>query len=255
MGRLGHRFADTALLELALTHRSWCAEHPGTSSNERLEFLGDAVLGLVVTQRLYSRFGERTEGDLAKTRASLVNSATLAEVGRSIGLGDLVRLGRGEVASGGREKPSILADAMEAVIGAVYLDGGIGAAGDAVGRLLGSRLDAAARAPGHADFKTRLQELAARGGFAPPVYDVTTSGPAHDTRFEAVVHAGSARGTGTGTTKKDAEQHAAEIAYTALASQAGRNAAGTDQEPDDEQSADALASQAGRNAAVAEVRR
>ena len=126
MGRLGHRFADTALLELALTHRSWCAEHPGTSSNERLEFLGDAVLGLVVTQRLYSRFGERTEGDLAKTRASLVNSATLAEVGRSIGLGDLVRLGRGEVASGGREKPAILAGISEAARSiAVYQSAGL----------------------------------------------------------------------------------------------------------------------------------
>lgn len=225
MDRLDHRFADTALLQLALTHRSWGAEHSGSSSNERLEFLGDAVLGLVVTQRLYSRFGEWSEGDLAKTRASLVNSATLAEVGRSIGLGDQLRLGRGEVASGGREKSSILADAMEAVIGAVYLDGGIGAADKAIGRLLGARIDAAARAPGHADFKTRLQELAARLGFAPPVYDVTTSGPAHDKKFEAMVHAGTASGIGRGSSKKDAEQHAAEIAYLALTSESERSAA------------------------------
>ena len=220
MDRLGHRFADASLLELALTHRSWCAEHSGSCSNERLEFLGDAVLGLVVTRRLYERFGEWSEGDLAKTRASLVNSATLAEVARSIGLGDLLRLGRGELASGGREKSSILADAAEAVIGAVYLDGGIGAADHAVGRLLGSRIDAAARAPGHGDFKTRLQELAARLGFVPPVYDVTTSGPAHDKSFEAVVRAGAASGIGRGSTKKDAEQHAAEVAYAALTSQA-----------------------------------
>ena len=220
MDRLGHRFGDTATLELALTHRSWCAEHSGSSSNERLEFLGDAVLGLVVTQRLYSRFGGWSEGDMAKTRASLVNSATLAEVGRSIGLGDLLRLGRGEAASGGREKTSILADAMEAVIGAVYLDGGIVAADNAVGRLLGSRIDAAARAPGHADFKTRLQELAARLGLAPPVYDVTTSGPAHDMLFEALVQAGTASGIGRGSTKKDAEQQAAELAHAALTSQA-----------------------------------
>ena len=220
MDRLGHRFADSALLELALTHRSWCAEHSDSSSNERLEFLGDAVLGLVVTQRLYSRFGKWSEGDLAKTRASLVNAATLADVGRSIGLGGLLRLGRGEASSGGREKSSILADAMEAVIGAVYIDGGIGAADSAVGRLLGLRIDAAARAPGYADFKTRLQELAARLGFAPPVYDVTSSGPAHDTSFEARVHAGTARGIGRGSTKKDAEQHAAEIAYAALTSEA-----------------------------------
>ncbi len=220
MDRLGHRFVDAALLELALTHRSWCAEHSGSSSNERLEFLGDAVLSLVVTQRLYSRFRCWSEGDLAKTRASLVNSATLAEVGRSIGLGELLRLGRGEVASGGRLKSSILADAVEAVIGAVYLDGGIDAADEAIGRLLGSRLEAAASAPGHADFKTRLQELAARLGFAPPAYDVTTSGPAHKMSFEAEVHAGSASGVGRGSTKKDAEQQAAQIAYAALAPEA-----------------------------------
>lgn len=217
MDRLGHRFGDPALLELALTHRSWCAEHPESASNERLEFLGDAVLGLVVTQRLYSRFGGWAEGDLAKTRASLVKSATLSEVGRAVGLGGQLRLGRGEDASGGRGKASILADAVEAVIGAVYLDGGLGAADDVVGRLLGPRLDEAADAPGHADYKTRLQELAAHLGFDPPVYDVTASGPPHDARFEAEVRAGSARGVGTGSTKKHAEQQAAEIAYATLA--------------------------------------
>ena len=222
MDRLGHRFDDVALLELALTHRSWCAENPGSSSNERLEFLGDAVLGLVVTQRLYSRFGQSAEGDLAKARASLVNSATLAEVGASIGVGELLRLGRGEIRSGGRRKASILADAVEAVIGAVYLDGGIGAADEAVGRLLGSRLDAAASAPGHKDFKTRLQELSARLGFAPPTYAVTTSGPAHDMLFQAEVRAGNASGVGSGSTKKDAEQQAAAIAFSALAPEAGR---------------------------------
>ncbi len=223
MDRLGHRFADAALLTLACTHRSWCAENAGSSSNERLEFLGDAVLGLVVTQRLYARFGDWSEGDLAKTRASLVNSATLAEVGRSIGLGDVLRLGRGEEASGGRDKSSILADAMEAVIGAVYLDGGLGAADDAVGRLLGGRIDAASRAPGHADFKTRLQELAAHLGLAPPVYEVTASGPAHDPRFEATVHVGTARGNGRGSSKKDAEQQAAQVAHAALESEPRRD--------------------------------
>lgn len=214
--QLGHRFNDPGLLELALTHRSWCAEHSGSSSNERLEFLGDAVLSLVVTSRLYERFGDWTEGDLAKARASLVNAATLAEVGRSVGLGEQLRLGRGEDASGGRGKPSILADALEAVIGAVYLDGGIGAADDAVGRLFGARLDAAASSPGHADFKTRLQELAARAGLEPPSYGVSTSGPAHDRQFRAEVRTGDATGVGTGSTKKDAEQRAAEIAYAAL---------------------------------------
>ena len=219
--RLGRRFDDPGLLELALTHRSWCAEHPGSSSNERLEFLGDAVLGLVVTQRLYALFGDWTEGNLAKTRASLVNAATLAEVGRGIGLGGLLRLGRGEDSSGGRGKSSILADALEAVIGAVYLDGGIGAACNSVERLLGERLEAAASAPGHADFKTRLQELAARLGLDPPVYDLTTSGPPHDTLFCAEVQAGTASGAGRGGTKKDAEQHAAEMAYAALAAEIG----------------------------------
>ncbi|MYB03399.1 MAG: ribonuclease III [Acidimicrobiaceae bacterium] len=216
MDRLGHRFNDPALLELALTHRSWCAEHSGSSSNERLEFLGDAVLSLVVTGRLYERFGDWAEGDLAKARASLVNSATLAEVGRSVGLGEQLRLGRGEHVSGGRAKPSILADAVEAVIGAVYLDGGIGAADDAVGRLLGDRLDAVASSPGHADFKTRLQELAARLGLDPPSYEVTTSGPAHHRRFRAEVWAGDEAGVGAGSTKKDAEQRAAEVAYASL---------------------------------------
>lgn len=214
--RLGHRFNDPALLELALTHRSWCAEHSGSSSNERLEFLGDAVLSLVVTRMLYERFGDWAEGDLAKARASLVNAATLAEVGRSVGLGEQLRLGRGEDVSGGRAKPSILADAVEAVIGAVYLDGGIGAADDSVGRLLGDRLDAVANSPGHADFKTRLQELAARLGLDPPSYDVSSSGPAHHRRFRAEVRAGDEAGVGAGRTKKDAEQRAAEVVYGSL---------------------------------------
>ena len=215
--RLGHRFDDPALLELALTHRSWCAEHSESFSNERLEFLGDAVLSLVVARRLYERFPDWPEGDLAKARASLVNAATLAEVGRSVGLGERLRLGRGEEGSGGRGKPSILADAVEAVIGAVYLDGGIGAACDAVGRLFGDRLDAVASSPGHADFKTRLQELAARLGLAPPSYAVTSSGPAHHRRFRAEVRAGDEAGAGAGSTKKDAEQRAAAVAYAALA--------------------------------------
>ena len=217
MDRIGHRFDDPDLLELALTHRSWCAEHPGSSSNERLEFLGDAVLGLVVARRLYSRFGAWSEGDLAKTRASLVKSATLAEVGRFIDLGEQLRLGRGEAATGGRDKTSILGDAVEALIAAVYLDGGIDAADELVGRLLGPRLEEAADHPGPADYKTGLQELAARLGLSPPVYEVTASGPPHAPRFEAEVRTGTATGVGAGSTKKDAEQQAAEAAYATLA--------------------------------------
>ena len=219
--RLGHRFADPGLVELALTHRSWTAEHSSSRSNERLEFLGDAVLGLVVTQKLYERYGELAEGALAKTRASLVNTATLVEVGRSLGLGEMLRLGRGEDSSGGRDKASLLANALEAVIGAVYLDGGIAAADNVVERLLGARIDAAARAPGHTDFKTRLQELAARLGLDGPVYEVTTSGPAHHRLFRAEVRAGGVEGVGEGPSKKDAERHAAAVAYAALTPEGG----------------------------------
>ena len=214
--RLGYRFTDLSLLELALTHRSWCAEHAGSTSNERLEFLGDAVLGMVVTQTLYERYRDLAEGDLAKTRAALVNAVTLADVGRSLDLGEVLRLGRGEDGSGGRNKPSLLADATEAVIGAVYLDGGIAAAEGLVGRLFGSRLDAEARNPGHTDFKTRLQEVMAARGLGRPVYEVTSSGPAHHTRFRAEVRAGDVAGVGEGLSKKDAEQHAAEVACSAL---------------------------------------
>ncbi len=217
--RLGHRFSDAHLLQLALTHRSWTAEQPDSPSNERLEFLGDAVLDLVVAHRLYERYGDLAEGALAKTRASLVNSSVLAEVGRTLGLGDELRLGRGEEASGGRQKSSLLANAMEAVIGAVYLDGGIEAAGAVVDHVLGARLDTEARSPGRSDFKTRLQELAARLGLEPPVYEITSSGPAHLRQFKARARAGGKGGTGEGHSKKDAEQHAAAVVYAALTSQ------------------------------------
>ncbi len=224
--RLGHRFTDPCVIELALTHRSWSAEHPESPSNERLEFLGDAVLGLMVTHKLYGRYETLAEGDLAKTRAALVSTAALADMGRSLGLGAHLRLGRGEDASGGREKASLLANAMEAVIGAVYLDGGIVAAGAVVEGLLGARIDAAARSPGHGDFKTRLQELAARLGSGHPVYEVTTSGPAHHRRFRAEVRIGAVAGAGEGHSKKEAEQGAAEAAYRDLASEKAEAAYG-----------------------------
>jgi len=219
MERLGYSFDDVGLLELALTHRSWCAEHPGASSNERLEFLGDAVLGLSVAQRLYSHNRQCSEGDLAKILSSLVNAATLADLARAVGLGAQLRLSVGEQASGGSDKRSILADAMEAVIGAVFLDGGFVSADAVVGTTFGSRIEDATLAPGESDFKSRLQELAARLGSAPPVYCMTDSGPAHDKLFEATVTTGSATGSGQGSTKKDAEQQAAEIAYKVLVKQ------------------------------------
>jgi ribonuclease III len=200
-----------------MAHRSWCAETPGTSSNERLEFLGDAVLGLVVTDHLYRTYPDLPEGELAKVRASVVNSAALAEVAASLNMGEAVLLGKGEDQSGGREKPSILADAMEAVIGAVYLDGGWDAADRLVMTLLEERIEEAAAGPGGHDYKTRLQELAARHYDQLPRYVLEEEGPDHAKRFFATVSVGgSAEGKGEGRSKKQAEQAAARAAWAIL---------------------------------------
>lgn len=206
----------------ALTHRSWCAEHPGDESNERLEFLGDAVLGVVVTDHLFSAFPDLPEGQLAKARAAVVSSTTLAEVGRELGVGLDLRLGKGEDASGGREKASILADAVEAVLGAMYLDGGVEPVRRLVLEQLSERIDQAAERPGDKDYKTRLQEVAAHDGLTPPVYALTESGPDHHKRFHATVAVGGERlGAGTGTSKKEAEQKAARAAYERRSAQEG----------------------------------
>ncbi len=206
----------------ALTHRSWCAAHPGDESNERLEFLGDAVLGVVVTDHLFSAFPDLPEGQLAKARAAVVSSTTLAEVGRELGVGLDLRLGKGEDASGGREKASILADAVEAVLGAMYLDGGVEPVRRLVLEQLSERIDQAAERPGDKDYKTRLQEVAAHDGFTPPVYALTESGPDHHKRFHATVAVGGERlGAGTGTSKKEAEQKAARAAYERRSAQDG----------------------------------
>jgi len=198
--------------------RSWCAEVAGQESNERLEFLGDAVLGLVVTDHIFRTYPDLPEGELAKVRASVVNSALLAEVAAELGIGDFLLLGKGEDASGGREKPSILADAMEAVIGAVYLDGGWDAAAALVLSLLGERVADAAAGPGGHDYKTRLQELAARTFDQLPRYVVSDDGPDHAKRFYAtVLLAGQERGRGEGRSKKQAEQAAARAAWSDLA--------------------------------------
>jgi ribonuclease III len=200
-----------------MSHRSWCAETTGAASNERLEFLGDAVLGLVVTDHLFRSFPSLPEGELAKVRASVVNSETLAELAASLDLGAALLLGKGEDASGGREKPSILADAMEAVFGAVYLDGGWGEAAALVMRLLGDRIEEAAAGPGGQDYKTRLQELAARRFEQLPQYEVIDDGPDHAKRFFASVSvAGDVRGRGEGRSKKQAEQGAARQAWENL---------------------------------------
>lgn len=216
-GRLGHSFADPELLATAVTHRSWCAEHPGSPSNERLEFLGDAVLGVVVTDYLFSTYPDLAEGQLAKARASVVSAAALADVARQVELGDALRLGRGEDASGGRDKASILADAMEAVLGAVWLDGGLDAVAPIILGLLGDRVPLAAAGPGGSDFKTRLQERSAQLAGVPPEYRVVSTGPDHAKQFEALVFiAGEQWGTGTGRSKKEAEQAAAANAFERL---------------------------------------
>lgn len=202
----------------ALSHRSWCAEHPGSPSNERLEFLGDAVLGLVVTDHIYRSYPELPEGELAKLRASVVDAVSLADVARGLGIGPALRLGRGEDSSGGRAKPSILADALEAVIGAVYLHQGRGGATALVTRLLGAKIEEAASGPGFNDAKTRLQEAAARWSFEPPRYEVVHFGPDHDRRFRAKVLVGDrCLGVGEGTSKKRAEQSAARAALDSSA--------------------------------------
>lgn len=220
--RLGHVFADPALLDHALSHRSWCAEHDDEPSNERLEFLGDAVLGVVVTDALYRGFPDQAEGQLAKTRAAVVSAAALADVGHALGLGADLRLGKGEDASGGREKASILADAVEAVIGAVYLDGGMDAARALVLRELDQRIAEAASRPGARDYKTRLQEVAASDGYGPPTYDLSESGPDHHKRFVAtVLIGGQIRGTGDGSSKKEAEQRAARAAWESRSDEDG----------------------------------
>ncbi len=212
--RLGHRFDDPGLLVLALTHRSWCAEHPGDSSNERLEFLGDAVLGLVVARHLFVTHPELAEGEMAMIRASVVSAETLAAVAAELRLGDHLRLGRGEARSGGAHKTSILADAMEAVIAAVYLDSDLDEVARVVLGHLGDRIEAGALTPGARDFKTRLQELAAAEGLPAPRYRTTDSGPDHRKTFRATVQVGAdLTGTGEGGTKKEAEQEAARDAW------------------------------------------
>ncbi|MEX2658510.1 MAG: ribonuclease III [Acidimicrobiales bacterium] len=215
--RLRRRFHDEALLGCALAHRSWCAETPGMPSNERLEFLGDAVLGLVVTDHIFRSYPHLPEGELAKVRATVVSAAALAEVALELELGEAILLGKGEAQSGGREKPSILADALEAVIGATYIDGGWSAAAELVLDLLGARIAEAALGPGGQDYKTRLQELAARSSGGLPSYEVDDEGPDHAKRFVATVVVGGRRhGRGEGRSKKQAEQAAARDAWHEL---------------------------------------
>ena len=206
------------LLEQALTHRSYAYEHGGLPTNERLEFLGDSVLGLVVTDALYTTHPDLAEGQLAKLRASVVSTRALAGVARDLGLGRWLRLGKGEDVTGGRDKPSILADTMEALIGAVYLERGIEGADRLVRALFGGRMAAAATGGASLDWKTALQELTAARALGVPDYVVAETGPDHAKAFTAhAVIAGVVHGQGAGSSKKQAEQQAAELAWQALA--------------------------------------
>jgi ribonuclease-3 len=215
--RLGYQFKDQSLLRRALAHRSWCAEVGGEPSNERLEFLGDAVLGWVVAEIAYLSHNELPEGKLTDLRKSVVNATALADVAEAVGLGEWLLLGKGEDAAGGRQKPSILSDAFEAVLGAVYLDGGVEPAKALVTRLFSERLDAAAGQLDRLDHKTLLQELTAKLYDTAPVYLLTEAGPDHSKTFTATVIVGGRElGTGEGKSKKLAEQQAAAQAYDAL---------------------------------------
>ena len=216
--RLGHEFADAGLLGCSLTHRSWCAEHAGFESNERLEFLGDSVLGVVVSANLFRSYPDAGEGQLSRIRASVVCAPALAEMAADLGIGEVLLLGKGEAASGGRERPSILADAMEAVIGAVFLDGGISAARDLILGLVEPRLEAA----GVPDYKSRLHERVAQEHDRQIRYEITDDGPEHDKTFRAVVLLDeNPFGVGSGRSKKQAEQAAAREAWLLLDNQDG----------------------------------
>ena len=211
---LGIDGLDDGILELALTHRSYAYEHGGLPTNERLEFLGDAVLGLVVTETLYRSHPELSEGRLAKLRAAVVNARALAEIGRTLGLGASIRLGRGEISTGGCDKSSILADTVEAVIGAVHIDLGFEAATALVHRMVDPLLAEAASLGAGLDWKTSLQELSANTGLGQPEYLVSQEGPDHLKTFTAQVRvADHVYGNGSARSKKQAEQQAAEAAW------------------------------------------
>ncbi len=208
---------DADLLERALTHRSYAYEHGGLPNNERLEFLGDAVLGLIVTDALFHAHPDLAEGQLAKLRSAVVNMRALAEVGRALDLGRHIRLGRGEETTGGRDKSSILADTVEAVLGAVYLSEGLQVATRVISSLFATLLSESATLGAGLDWKTSLQELTASLGVGVPEYVLTETGPDHEKSFTAgVLVAGVLRGKGCGRTKKEAEQQAASHAWSLL---------------------------------------
>lgn len=216
---LGHRFRETKLLAEALRHRSYVNENPpdGLRDNERLEFLGDAVLGLAVGHLLMRTRPELSEGDLSRTRAALVNEGQLAEIARSLEIGDHLQLGRGERQTGGADKNSILADAFEAVVAAIYLDGGLDAAFEFVRLHFTGLISGAEPSASDADYKSHLQERVQFSLHITPAYRVVDeSGPDHDKTFTAAVAIGDMEARGTGKSKKTAEQAAARAALERL---------------------------------------
>lgn len=212
------------MYDLALTHRSYAFEQDEAGNhNERLEFLGDAILGAVVTNLIYRTYPGLAEGEMARLRASVVNTAALADLARSIDLGPHIRLGKGEEGSGGRDKSSLLANTLEAIVGAVYLERGLDVLTEALGPLFESRLAALVETGARFDSKTALQEVAVRSSGELPSYRVAATGPDHDRRFTAHVYVDSELyGAGSGRSKKEAEQQAAREALERI--EGGRGA-------------------------------
>ena len=205
------------LLQLALTHRSFSYENGGIPTNERLEFLGDSVLGLLITEALFQRFPELDESKLSPLRSSVVSTRALATIARELQLGQYLRIGKGEESTGGRDKNSLLADSLEALVGAIYLEHGFTATASTVLRWCESALTAASAEGATLDAKTALQEIAAARGLTAPEYEITESGPDHDKSFSAVAVLSNERfAQGAGKSKREAEQVAAKLAYDAL---------------------------------------
>jgi ribonuclease III len=216
VARLGVELSEE-ILKQAITHRSFSYENGGVPTNERLEFLGDSVLGIVITDELYRKNPEAQEGQLAKLRAAVVNAKALADVARTLGLGEFLLLGKGEEATGGRDKSSILADAVEAILGAIYVEHGLAKSGEVILQLFAPILAASAELGAGLDWKTSLAELVNSKSLGVIEYVIEQSGPDHDKRFSAQVKVGQdLYGNGEGKSKKEAEQHAAASAYTEI---------------------------------------
>ncbi len=216
---IGYKFKDSKLLKQAICHSSFANEHPdeGVEDNERLEFLGDAVINLIAGHILMKRYPEMKEGNLSKMRARIVNESLLATIARSIELGAFIELGKGEIQSNGREKKSILADAYEAVIAAVYLDGSFDMAYNIINRHFSSFFSAETLDTADLDYKSRLQELVQLTHKITPVYrTISETGPDHDKTFEVMLKVRDISTTGKGKNKKSAEQDAAGKAFTIL---------------------------------------